>query len=62
MIEVTRVNEQREIQVYEFPAVNRMTVLDGALGLLNDGGDELLAAYAEGEWIAARVVGEGDDG
>lgn len=61
-IEVTRVNEEREIQAYMFPDISRMTVLDGALGLLNDSGDELLAAYAEGEWIAARVVDEVDDG
>lgn len=61
MIEVTRVNEDREIQTLGFPNLTRMTVLDGALGILNDDGDQLLAAYAEGEWIAARVV-EGDDG
>lgn len=61
MIEVTRVNESREIQTYTFPKITRMTVLDGALGLLNDSGDVLLAAYAEGEWIAARVIDEGDE-
>ena len=61
MIEVTRVNEDREIQSLGFPNLTRMTVLDGALGILNDDGDQLLAAYADGEWIAARVV-EGDDG
>lgn len=61
MIEVTRVNESREIQTYMFPKITRMTVLDGALGLLNDSGDVLLAAYAEGEWIAARVIDEGDE-
>lgn len=61
MIEVTRVNEERELQILEFRNLSRMTVLDGALGILSDEGDQLLAAYADGEWIAARVV-EGDDG
>ena len=60
MIEVTRVNEDRELQTLVFPNLSRMTVLDNALGILNDEGDRLLAAYADGEWIAARVVEDGD--
>lgn len=60
MIEVTRVNEDRELQTLVFPNLSRMTVLDNALGILNNEGDQLLAAYADGEWIAARVVEDGD--
>lgn len=60
MIEVTRVNEDRELQTLVFPNLSHMTVLDNALGILNNEGDQLLATYADGEWIAARVVEDGD--
>lgn len=60
MIEVAVITENRELNLVQWP-VTRMTIMDGALCLLNNDGDTMLASYAEGTWETARLMGEDED-
>lgn len=57
MIEVAAIGSDRQVSLIHWP-VQKMTVLDGSLCLLTDDGDTMLAAYADGTWQTARVMGE----